>query len=221
MTPAWPLLALLCLTAPSRAHGFPPSIEAMRPALAQAERRLQDATLAHEAARREAGPYNEAAVQARARADHWWGRWRLRRALGRLKERLDRVEAARVEQEAARQELFLLLTAMEEELRGALERALAADGRQRGLRGWWQQEQAWSRRLEALESGLDDPSRPDPARRPALLAQARLEQLERDLGLLRTLAGRGLLDPAAARADEVRLRESLRRWRRWAAAPEP
>jgi hypothetical protein len=184
----------------------------MRPALAQAEHDLQGASLAHEAARREAQPYREAAAQARARADHWWGRWLLRRSLARLKERLDRLESARVAQEAARQQVFLLLTALEEELRGALEKAVGAAKPEPELAAWWRQLQAWSRRLEALELGRDEAASDERLQRSQLVAQARLDQLGRDLELLRALAARGRLDARTRREDEARLREAQRRW---------
>ena len=55
----------------------------------------------------------------------WWTRWRLRRNLSRLQESLDRLREARGKYEGSRQELFLVLSALEEELRSALNRELA------------------------------------------------------------------------------------------------
>lgn len=208
------LLALLA--AALGAAPFPGQVEGLRPQLAQAELRLQDASLAHEAARREAQPEAEAVAAARSASDHWWGRWRLRRALARLKARLDRVEAARVEQEAARQDLFAILTALEEELRSALEKRLAAPPRPAEgpeLRAWWAQLQAWSTRLEGLEGHAAPAPSEERKARSQVLAQARVEQLERDLALLGRLKQLGILGPDAQRADARRLNGSLARWR--------
>lgn len=215
-------LALLLLWASSAAAAaWPPELESLLPGLPAAERRLQDASLAHEAARRESQPANDAVSAARSEAQHWWGRWRLRRALGRLKDRLDKVEAARVEREAARQELFLLLTALEEELRSALEKGLRAPQRPAPavLKAWWRQAQAWAQRLEALEAG-QEAAAPAPEQK-RLLAQARLEQLERDRELLKVLSQRRVLDAGEANAESLRLERSWRRWRGLARAGAP
>lgn len=217
MIRAGAVLGLLAavLTAAPPSGALPADVEEMQVPLAAAERRLQDATLALAAARRDAEPASQAAAQARAGADGWLGRWRLRRALADLKDRLDRVEKARVERAAARNELFLLLTGVEEEMRGALEKALGRPGGAAPLASWWAHEQGWSRRLEALEAAPSDATDPP---RSSLLAQARVEQLERDVRILAALRARGALGPAQARADGRALADSLRRWRR-AAGP--
>lgn len=196
------------------AAALPPSVEAMLVPMAEAERRLQDAGLAHEAARREAAPAAEAVAQARARDGTWWGRWRLRRALGRLKEKLDRVEAARVERDEAREQVYLLLTAAEEELRAALEAGLARPGRGAELGAWWRRQRAWSLRLESLDAApADREAVSGQGLERALAAQARVQQLERDLGLVKALRARGSLGAAEARADEAALRRALAAWR--------
>lgn len=211
---AWAAVLIALWAAPLPA-AWPSEVAALLPRLEPAERRLQDATLAQEAARREAQPASDAVVEARLGADHWWGRWRLRRALGRLKGRLDRVEAARVEREAARQELFMLLTALEEELRSALEGSLAAAMPKEQRRSWWEQTQAWSKRLEGLESAVDAAAASE-QERSKLLAQARLEQLVRDLAILDALERKAVLSPAEARTERSRLRRAVERWRRLA-----
>lgn len=211
---------LFALAAHAAADPFPPTVAAMLPQLSEAELRLQGASLAHEAARREAVPEQEAVAAARAQSQHWWGRWRLRRALGRLKERLDRVERSRVEREAARQQLFQLLTGLEEELRGALETAAAAPKLAPGLAAWWRQEQAWSARLEALELA-DEAGQAEAVPRNRLLAQARLEQLQRDQALLKALARRGALPPEGLRQEQARLDRAQKQWKRLAEAARP
>lgn len=215
--------AAFLLLASSLAAGtaFPPAVEALRPQLDEAERRLQGATLAHEAARREAEPASEAVAQARAQADHWWGRWLLRRDLGRLRERLDKVEAARVEREAARQELFLLLTGAEEELRGALEKALRGAAGKADLGDWWRQERSWSLRLESLELAYEDEARDDASHPYRLLAQARLEQLGRDRRILDGLRARRVVTAEAYAVDKARLEAAIGRIRRSLRSPGP
>lgn len=213
-------LLLAVLAARLGAVAFPPTVAGMLPQLDAAERRLQGATLAHEAARREAQPEQEAVAEARAGADRWLGQWRLRRALGRLKARLDAVESARVERDAARQELFLLLTGAEEELRGALEKALGGPKGAAPLAEWWRQEQAWSGRLEALELAKDE-APGEGGKAKALLAQARLEQLQRDQALLQGLARRGVLPPGELRRERARLDSTQKQWKRLAEAAAP
>lgn len=213
-------LGLLLLTASLGAVAFPPAVASMLPQLDAAERRLQGATLAHEAARREAQPEQEAVADARAGAGRFLGQWRLRRALGRLKARLDAVEAARVERDAARQELFLLLTGAEEELRGALEKAVAGPRSSAPLADWWHQEQAWSARLEALELAKDE-APGEGAKAKGLLAQARLEQLQRDQALLQGLARRGSLPAGEIRRERARLDSTQKQWKRLAEAARP
>lgn len=209
------LLVLVgALALPLRAASFPPLVESLRPQLAQAERRLQDATLAHAAAQRESEPASEAVTEARKHAEHWWGRWLLRRDLNQLKGRLDKVEAARVEKEAARQQLFLLLTGAEEELRGALERGLQARESQAALKGWWVQERAWSQRLESLEAAYEDARLGDSPGRFQLLAQARLEQLQRDRLILKGLKVQALISGAEAQRDAQSLKAAIERVRR-------
>lgn len=208
-------LALLwALAVPMGATPFPPLVESLRPQLAHAERRLQDATLAQAAAQRESEPASQAVAEARKHAEHWWGRWLLRRDLNRLKESLDRVEAARVEKEAARQQLFLLLTGAEEELRGALERGLQARGEQAALKAWWAQERAWSQRLESLEAAYEDERLGDSPGRFQLLAQARLEQLQRDRQILKGLRAQALIPGPEAERDALSLQAAIERVRR-------
>lgn len=206
---------LLCLGLPVQAS-VPPGVEEMLAPLQAAERSLQDATLSLAAARRDAEPAAAAVAAARSNASGWLGRWRLRRALVELKRRLDKVEMARVERAAARERLFLLLTAVEEEARVALERGLAGKASPEALVGWWKQEQAWSRRLEALEAAPREATDPPSS---TLMAQARVEQLERDGRVLESLRRRALLPPQQAQSDARILEERLRRWRRAAAAP--
>jgi hypothetical protein len=211
-------LALVLLPGLLGASALPPSVAEIQPGLQAAERRLQDASLAFEAARRESLPAVQAASLARAASGSWWGRWRLRRALAELKTRLDRVEAARAERAAAREQLFLLLTAAEEELRTSLEKALAGKGtagQAAGLGAWWEQEQGWSSRLESLEAAPADAT---DAPHSGLMAQARVEQLERDTAILTQLSRKGLIPAAQVRQDDRQLKAMLARWRR-AARP--
>lgn len=215
---AWVLaLAWACLAVPALAE-LPQSVQAVMPQLNAAERRLQDETLAHEAARREALPAEAAVAEARQGQGTWWGDRRLRRALARLKERLDRVESARRSRAAAREELFVMLTAAEEELRSALELGLARRSLGADAAPWWERLQAWSRRLEALESAPSESGEAGGGARQRLLAQARLEQIQRDRRLLKGLQKAGLLSASEAGESRRRLDEALRRWKGLAGA---
>jgi hypothetical protein len=217
VSPSWEacLGAALWLTAAAGlpAAALPPAAEALRAPLQAAERRLQDCTLELQAAKRAVEPLTAEVAQDRQSAGAWWGRWLLKRSLGRLKQGLDKVEAARAAQVEARQRLALLLTAMDEELSGALEASLGglagrrpdAEGKAK-LQGWWRQKRAWQRRLEALDpaSGADIEADAPPAGRLIRL-EARQAQVERELGLLGALAGAGALPAGEAQRERGRL----------------
>lgn len=210
-------LALLLLGGALRARGeeLPSSVQAMLPALDAAERALQDSTLDLEAARRDAAPAQRAVDAARGDGEGWLQRWRLERALARLKERLDAVETARRGQASARQAEFTLLSGLEEELRGSLEAALAkgSGGPDPAVLGlWWTQEQAWSRRVEALEAAALEASESGGQGQGALLMETRLQELDRDEGLLGLLQKRRVLGAAQARAQRLQIQELRRRW---------
>lgn len=202
-------LALLLAWAAGPLRALPPSVQAELPALQDAERRLEDATLALAAARREAlGPQEDVAA-ARAQAGAGWGSWWLRHRLAQLKERLDRVESARQAQVAAHAAVFELLSGLEEELRASLELGLGR--REGGLAADWRQEQAWRQRVEALEQGLErTPGTGSQERR--LLAEARLEQLRRDQRLALALRRRGQLSQADAEQAQRSLDRSQAAW---------
>jgi hypothetical protein len=204
---AWALASLLF---GGQARALPPSVASELPALAAAERRLEDATLALAAARREALGPQEDVNAARAQAATWWGQWWLRHRLAQLKGCLDRVEAARQEQVEAHATVFTLLSGLEEELRGAMEKAVSA-GLPDGLALDWRQEQAWRRRVEALEQGLDQSPGSGPQER-RLLVEARLQQLRRDQRLAQALRSRGLLSAAEAGQAQQALVASEAEW---------
>jgi chromosome segregation ATPase len=213
-------LLLLLLAAQGRA-ALPPSVAGLQPGLAEAERHLQDATLELEAARREAEPLQAEVTEARAHADTFWGAWRLRRHLARLKERLDKVETARVAQSRAREEVFTVLTGLEEELRGALESALLAKGRpvpKADLLAWWSQRSAWSRRVAALEAGSDERAEAGGEQRRRLLGEARAEQWQRDLALVDAMQRKGIMDAGQAKRERAALK-AVRGGQRRAKAP--
>lgn len=216
------LACLLCLAAWPLRAALPPSVQAILPSLGEAERHLQDATLELEAARRDADPVQVSVTEARASAASFWGRWRLRRRLAELKQHLDKVEAARVAQSRAREEVFAVLTGLEEELRGALESAVAT--RAKGLKPsalqeWWRQKLAWSRRVEALEAGSEERAEAGGEERRRLLGEARAEQWERDLKLLDGLERRGALSAPEAAQERRVLQAARQRWRRSTTAP--
>lgn len=207
----------LALASVLRGGALPDTVTVILPRLALAERQLQDATLDLQAARRDAEPAQVEVTEARAEEAHWWGRWRLRRSLAALKERLDKVEQARVAQADAHAAVFTILTGLEEELRSALEAALQRKARGPSappLEAWWRQKQAWSRRVEALE-GDQEEGRKDGAvaAHSQLLAEARLEQLDRDRGILEALAGRGILAAPEAALQRRELMDARRRWK--------
>jgi hypothetical protein len=209
---AWaPALALaVALAGAASLRALPASVAGELPALEAAERRLEDATLALAAARREAQGPQEAVAEARAQSDSWWGPWLLRHRLAQLKARLDRVEAARQAQVEAHATVFTLLSGLEEQLRASLEASLAS-GAKAGLAGDWRQEQAWRQRVEALEQGVDENPGAGPQER-RLLVEARLEQLRRDQRLVAALRARGLLGVAEARQAQAALQASQAAW---------
>jgi hypothetical protein len=192
-------LLLLCLGT-LRAAALPPGAEALRQPILAAERRLQDASLELQVAKRAAGPVQEKVVEARQQAGHWWGPWLLQRRLGQLKTSLDKVEAARAAQVAARQELALLLTGAEEELLSALEVSLEASPRGSPAlvekwRAWWQQRRVWQQRLEALSPVDDEPA---PSGRTAkesrrIRQEALQAQAQRESELIASLRKHGAL----------------------------
>jgi hypothetical protein len=217
MTPLWAFLAL-CLAAalPAADSTLGPSLEKARLDFVLAGQRSQ-------AAEAEAAPLAAKVRQLKAVEDPWWWtRWRLRRNLGLLQESLDRLREARSLYEAARQELFLVLSALEEELRSALNRELSRPrARKEELRRLLARKADYGRELEAIGFGegkpfplVDVPGQPSlPLLRVDRLKalQARAIQLEAwsatvsdDLRLLRRARDSGALGAAAAGA---RLRE--------------
>jgi hypothetical protein len=205
MKALWALLLL----ASTAAAGLPPSVERELPAFQAAEQRLEDATLALAAARREALGPQEAVAQARAQAGTWWGAWWLQRRLAQLKQRLDQVEAARQAQVEAHSAVFILLSGLEEELRASLEKELASPSP--GLADAWRTQRDWSRRVEALERGLErNPGTAPEERR--LLAEARLDQIRRDLRLVEALQRRRLISPAESAEARSTLALALDQW---------
>jgi hypothetical protein len=194
------LLALFCLAA-LRAAGLPPGAEALREPIQAAERRLQDASLELQVARHAAGPLQEKVVEARQQSGTWWGAWLLKRRLGQLKASLDKVEAARAAQVAARQELALLLTGVEEELLSALEVSLATAPKVAGpaltekWKAWWQQKRAWHQRLLALAPEEEPAGSGAGGTREStrIREEARQAQLEREANLVQALKKRRAL----------------------------
>src|SRR6185503_208802 len=170
------------------------------------------------AAESEAAPLAETVRELKAvRNPWWWTRWRLRRTLGQLQESLDLLREARTRYETSRQELFLVLSALEEELRSALNRELARGRAQKQrIQQLFSRKAEFGRELEAMGFGegkpfplVDDPGqvalpllRAD--RRKAL--QARAIQLEawgdtvkEDLRLVKRARDAGALDAGPAR----------------------
>jgi hypothetical protein len=200
----------------SKDAALPAGVRAMLPGLADAERRLQDSTLDLEAARRDAAPAQRDVDSARAAAESgsWLARWRLERDLARLKVKLDGVESARVSQAGARQNEFTLLSGVEEELRGSLEAACSRPGAAPApavLELWWEREQAWSRRVEALEASGPEVGDSVGRDEGGILVETRLQELDRDEALLESLRKRGVLSAAAAREQRSILQEDRRR----------
>lgn len=153
----------------------------------------------------------------------WWTRWRLRRSLRLLQESLDLLREARTRHEHSRQELFLVLSALEEELRSALNRELGRSNAQKQkVQQLFARKAEFGRELEAMGFGegkpfplVDDPGqvalpllRAD--RKKAL--QARAIQLEawsdtvqEDLRLVKRARDSGVLDAIPAQQRMVEL----------------
>ena len=173
---------------------LPPGAEALRKPIEAAERRLQDASLELQAAKHDAVPLQNQVIQARPGAGSWWGSWLLKRRLGQLKISLDKVEAARAAQAAAREDLALLLTGAQEELLGAMEISLAVTPKASAVllekwKAWWQQREIWQQRLEALGAGDDETveTANGNAESKRIRTEARQAQLERENALVAAL----------------------------------
>jgi hypothetical protein len=205
----------LALLLAARLH---PADSSLSKSLEKARREFAQSQIDSAEAESEAAPLAESVRELKA-VDNpwWWTRWRLRGKLSRLQESLDRLRERRVRYEESRQELFLVLSAMEEELRSALNRELGLPKAQKErVQGLFNRKGVLDRELEAMGFGegkpfplVDDPGqvavpllRAD--RQKAL--QARAIQLEawsdtvkEDIRLVRRAASRGALGSAAAR----------------------
>ena len=201
---------LLLMAGSVHAADWPPAVEALRPSIQSAERRLQDASLQLEAARHAAEPLQDEVAAARLKANTWWGSWLLTRRLGQLKTSLDAVETARAAQASARQDLALLLTGADEELSGALEASLASNANKGAAvverwRAWWHQKRTWQQRLLALDPASD--AQAAPGKEPQRIRQeALLAQAERERALVEALHRRRALTDAEWKAEGARLR---------------
>jgi hypothetical protein len=159
-------------------------------ALLRARSDFAQCRAAADLAEAEAAPLVELVRRLKAVPDPWWWtRWRLRRSLGELQESLDRLREARGRYENSRQELFLVLSAQEEELRSALNKELARRRpRPERVRGYFERKDGFDRELEAMGFGEGKPfplaDAPGGASYPLLKAdrqkalQARAIQLE-------------------------------------------
>lgn len=204
----------LILYASSLHADLPPAVEALRPSIQVAERRLQDISLELQAAKHAAEPLQGQVNDARSHANTWWGSWILKRRLGQLKTSLDRVESARSGQAAARQELALLLTGADEELSSALETSLAANVKKSDKalllkwQVWWEQKRAWQQRLDALEPSGDADSNVTAAGGEAgrIRQEARQAQWEHESALVELLEHRRALSGREASSELLRLK---------------
>lgn len=218
MTRLGPLLALLL------APGFLSGESSLAQSLEIARIEFRDSRARAASAEGEAAPLAEK-VRALKGVENpwWWTRWRLRRSLSALQESLDRLREARGKYEASRQELFLVLSALEEELRSALNRELERPrARKAQVQELFSKKSGFDRELEAMGFGegkpfplVDDPGQ---VAVPLLRAdrlkalQARSIQLEawadtvkEDLRLVKRARDKGGLDPGPAkeRMDEL------------------
>jgi hypothetical protein len=209
------MLSLLLTLAPawSPAAELPPQAGALLADMEKAERGLQDSSLELEAARREAQPAAASVAEARREEGRFLGRWRLNRALARLKEKLDRVESARVAQARARERLILLLNGLDEEVTAALE-VPSSTGTARRY-AWWEQKRAWQRRLESLDPWTaGSGGRQARGRR----LEVRLAFLEREATLVESLLSQGVLEPYQAARERARLEALVKKARQEAPA---
>ena len=207
-------LGLILFAATAQAADWPPAVEALRPSIQNAERRLQDASLQLEATRHAAEPLQDEVAGARLKAGTWWGSWLLKRRLGQLKTSLDAVETARAAQASARQDLALLLTGADEEMNAALEASLSTPANKgpaftERWRAWWRQKRAWQQRLLALDPASD--AQAAPGKEPQRIRQeALLAQGERERSLVDALHRRQALTEAEWTAEKARLKQAYR-----------
>jgi hypothetical protein len=209
------MLALLCaLASLAPLQGaLPPAAEVLLPSIQAAERRLQDASLQLESARRAAQPQEKQVTEARRSAGTWWGSWLYQHRLGQLKDRLDSVESARVAQASARQELSLLLNGADEEMSTALEASLSGatapgPGAVAQWRTWWRQKRAWQERLAELEPQGKPAAGGEASRR--IQEELGRAQVEREKALLESLCRHKALSRPECAAERERL-EGLER----------
>jgi hypothetical protein len=188
-------------------------------ALARARAEFGAARSEAELAEGEAAPLAESVRRLKGVEDPWWWtRYRLRRGLRQLQESLDRLREARGRYESGRQELFLVLSAMQEEMRSALNRELArARPRAERVKALFERKDLFDKELEGMGFGEGKPfplaDAPGTASYPLLKAdrqkalQARAIQLEawsdtvkEDIRLVRRAAEGRALEGGPARA---------------------
>ena len=139
-----------------QAQTLPPPVSVLLPSYEKAARNY--ALLKKEAGDAEAStlPQVEELRALKAQAPGWFRDWSLRRKLSQTQERLDDLSRQRAELESARQDLFLQLSALEEELRSSLEKELSSQRRDPAavekIRGWLEYKRRWDRELEDLGS---------------------------------------------------------------------
>jgi hypothetical protein len=220
------ILALALLLAPD----LFPADPGLSSSLEKARREFASANDEAARAEAEAAPLAESVRELKAVENPWWWtRWRLQAKLSRLQESLDRLRVLRGRSEDTRQQLFLVLSAMEEELRSALNRELSQPrARKEAVQRLFSRKSQLDGELEAMGFGegkpfplVDDPGqeavpllRSD--RMKAL--QARAIQLEawsdtvkEDLRLVRRAGDRGALERGAARQRTAELEALFQR----------
>lgn len=198
--------------------------------LEKARKDFAQSGLIFAAAEAEARPLADKVRELKAvESPWWWTRFRLRRKLSRLQESLDHLREAKRAYENTRQELFLVLSAMEEDMRSSLNRELAKSGTSRArVQQLFDRKESLDRELEAMGFGegkpfplVDDPGqgalpllRSD--RQKAL--QARAIQLEawsdtvkEDLRMVSRARQNGALDSIQARAKQRDLEALFKR----------
>lgn len=149
---AWAFFLSLCLSASVAlpgAQALPPSVAVLLPsystALENFERCKKKVNQLEEAAL----PHVERVRELKSKKSSWLRDFTLRRKLTQLQENLAQLSAARAALASAREDLFLQLSALEEELRASLEKELENRSGAK-IQNWLEAKRLWDIQLEEL-----------------------------------------------------------------------
>lgn len=160
----WLAVFWLCLPPAPAAAGatrLPSAVAALLPSATKVAEVYEHRKMELDALEADALPQVEKVRALKSKPSGWLRDWELRRSLAELQERLDALNVARGQLAQAHQDLFLQLSALEEELRSALERELERGGASPQVRlkikNWLEAKKTWDSSLEELGSSESKP----------------------------------------------------------------